>query len=90
MELDPIFYSLSTVDVVIVFSGICMIFAIFFSSYLIRKHLSVFTKPHIQSKILGIIYMVPIYAVDSFLGLLWPYQALYIDMARDCYEVSRL
>jgi hypothetical protein len=80
------FYTLSTVDVVIIISFLCMAMSIFFSSYLIRSHLKYFTKPKIQSKILGIIYMVPIYSIDSFLGLLWPYQATYINMFRDCYE----
>jgi hypothetical protein len=57
-----------------------------FSGYLIRSHLRNFTQPHIQSKVVGIVYMVPIYAIDSFLCLVWPSRALFIDMLRDCYE----
>lgn len=32
--------------------------------------------------------MAPIYAVDSFLSILYPPAAIYINMLRDCYEVS--
>ena len=31
--------------------------------------------------------MIPIYAIDSYLSLLFQTFALYIDMLRDCYEV---
>jgi hypothetical protein len=58
------------------------------SSLLIWRHQTNMTSYTIQSKIVGIIWMVPIYCVDSFLGLLIPSIALYIDMLRDCYEVS--
>jgi hypothetical protein len=67
----------------------CFVFvSLVFSFYLISRHLTHFTLPHIQSKITGILYMVPIYALDSFMGLLWPSKAVYINMLRDCYEVS--
>lgn len=39
-----------------------------------------------QSKIIGILWMVPIYAVDSFVSLRFKDAALYVDMLRDCYE----
>ncbi len=39
-----------------------------------------------QSKIIGILWMVPIYAVDSFVSLRFKNVALYVDMLRDCYE----
>lgn len=70
----------------LVTSFLLVVFACGFSAYLIRSHLFNFTQPHVQSKIIGIIYMVPIYAFDSFLCLVWPSQALLIDMLRDCYE----
>ena len=42
---------------------------------------------NIQSKIVGIIWMIPIYSITSFLGLLYPMHiTMYIDMLRDCYE----
>ena len=54
---------------------------------LIFRHARNFSCPPIQSKIMGILWMVPIYAVDSWLSLRFPQQAVYIDMFRDCYEV---
>lgn len=62
--------------------------AIFLSFQLIHHHLINYTEPRIQSKIIGILYMTPIYAIDSYLGLLWPTMAPYINMIRDCYEVK--
>lgn len=40
----------------------------------------------LQGKIVGILWMVPIYAVDSFVSLRFKEAALYVDMLRDCYE----
>lgn len=44
------------------------------------------TCPHLQSKMVGIIWMVPIYSVDCVLSLLFPEAAIGIGMLRDCYE----
>jgi hypothetical protein len=57
------------------------------SSWLIRQHQLNMTRFSVQSKVVGIIWMIPIYSVDSFLSLLFPSVSLYIDMLRDCYEV---
>jgi len=56
------------------------------SGYLIRQHFLSFTNLEIQSKIVGILWMVPIYSIDSYIGLWMPEHALFIDMLRDCYE----
>lgn len=66
------------------------------SIYLIINH-QIIMKDHaasnqiaifrIQSKIVGIIWMIPIYSINSFLGLICPiYITIYLDMLRDCYE----
>jgi hypothetical protein len=65
-----------------VFSGL----AILISVNLIREHLRSFTKPNEQRKVVGILWMVPIYAIDSWLSLRFKDVAIYLDMARDCYE----
>jgi len=75
-------------SMVLTISGLCTFFSVVSAMVLIRGHFRHFTRPGIQSKIIAIIYMVPIYSVDSFLGLLAPSWALYINMLRDCYEVS--
>jgi hypothetical protein len=57
------------------------------SGYLIYRHHENFRRPLIQSKIIGIIWMVPIYSIDSLLSLLLPTRAaIFIDMLRDSYE----
>lgn len=61
--------------------------AIFITLWLIGKHLMYLSKIHIQSKIVGILWMVPIYSFDSFLSLWVPSIASYVNMLRDCYEV---
>ncbi len=66
---------------------VCVILATLISIWLISNHLKHFNIPSIQSKIIGIVWMVPIYSVDSFLSLSFPKSALYLDMLRDCYEV---
>jgi len=58
------------------------------SFWLIMRHQQNWTNPSVQSKIVGIIWMIPIYAIDSFLGLWMPNSADYVNMLRDCYEVS--
>lgn len=66
---------------------IATIFACFTSAGLITSHIRNFVQPKIQSKIIGCIYMCPIYAFDSLLGILFPSSALLINLFRDCYEV---
>ena len=60
--------------------------ACFLSFWLIAQHQANMTWIAVQSKICAILWMVPIYAINSFLSLLFPSAALYIDMLRDCYE----
>jgi hypothetical protein len=69
-----------------VLAGICVFFSVGASFVLIQQHHKHFSKPAIQSKIVGIIYMVPIYAVSSWLSLRFKEMAIYLNMFRDCYE----
>ena len=69
----------------IVAGGFALI-ALMVSVRLILRHHRHFTNPPIQSKIIGILWMVPIYAADSWLSLRFKDIALYLDMCRDCYE----
>jgi hypothetical protein len=50
------------------------------------QHITNFTHPAIQSKIIGILWMIPIYSFNSVMSLFFPSSAVYIDMMRDCYE----
>lgn len=67
-------------------AGICCGVAVGVSSLLISRHLQNFTQPSIQSKVVAIVYMIPIYSIDSFLGLVFPEISMYINLLRDCYE----
>ena len=68
-------------------AGCFSLLSVCLSTWLIRQHQTNMTNFPVQSKIVGIIWMIPIYAIDSYLSLLFPTFALYIDMLRDCYEV---
>ncbi|CAI5744572.1 unnamed protein product [Peronospora destructor] len=67
-------------------AGVFVIASIVSSALLIRGHLNHFTQPIVQSKIIGILWMVPIYALDSWLSLRFKDAALYLDLMRDSNE----
>ena len=77
---------METRGIVLLLSGIAVIVSCVLSFNLIFQHLKYFSKPQIQSKIVGILWMVPIYAIDSYLSLCTKDLAPYLDMLRDCYE----
>lgn len=73
-------------EVIVLCAGILAFSASAISVWLISKHQQHMTNVDVQSKIVGIIWMVPIYSVDSFFSLWFPQSAIYINMLRDCYE----
>lgn len=77
IPIHKLFLGLSSVFVLV---SLCCSF------YLIARHQEHMTQLSIQPKIVGIIWMVPIYSVNSFLSLWMPSIALYLNMLRDCYE----
>ena len=56
----------------------------------IYQHLKFYTNPNEQRWIVRILFIVPIYAFDSWLSLLFFEQSYYVyfDSVRDCYEGS--
>ena len=52
----------------------------------IRGHLRSFAKPMLQRKIVGILWIVPIYAINSWISLRFMNISVYVDMLRDSYE----
>ena len=54
----------------------------------IYQHLKYYTNPSEQRWIVRILFIVPIYAFDSWLSLLFFEQSYYVyfDSIRDCYE----
>jgi hypothetical protein len=56
------------------------------SAHLMFKHLRHFTQPPSQKHIVRILFMVPVYALDSWCALRFPTAAMYLDTVRDVYE----
>jgi len=52
----------------------------------ILQHLIHFTKPEFQRHIIRILWMVPIYSVNAFLGIRFSEYSVYFDSLRECYE----
>ena len=67
-------------------AGCFVVSTIYVSVRLIFEHLRNFTEPAIQRKIVGILWMVPIYATTSWFSLKYKDAALYLDLLRDMYE----
>ena len=59
------------------------------SMYGIISHLTNYNAPHIQVYIVRILWMVPIYSVESWLAMRFHKQAVFIETARDVYEIGR-
>lgn len=56
------------------------------SMYGIISHLTNYNAPHIQVYIVRILWMVPIYSIESWLAMRFHKQAVFIETARDVYE----
>ncbi|XP_008553391.1 transmembrane protein 184C [Microplitis demolitor] len=54
--------------------------------YEIVQHMIHYTQPRLQKYIIRILWMVPIYAVNAWLGLIYPEGSIYVDSLRECYE----
>lgn len=66
--------------------GYCAVLATALSLLQLLEHLSCFGDPECQTKIVRILFMVPVYAVISWLSILYPTSAEYLNLIRDAYE----
>lgn len=71
-------------------STICLLLTLHLSVQLLSQHLLYWKKPKEQNAILIIILMAPLYAIDSYVGLL-DYQGsdtffTFLDSVKECYE----
>ncbi|KAL6218107.1 PREDICTED: transmembrane protein 184 homolog DDB_G0279555 [Fragaria vesca subsp. vesca] len=64
--------------------------ALFLSMYLIFEHLAAYNQPEEQKFLIGLILMVPVYALESFVSLLDSNAAFNWEAIRDCYEAFAL
>ncbi|CAH9076361.1 unnamed protein product [Cuscuta europaea] len=71
-------------------AGIFVLVALVLSMYLIFEHLSAYNQPEEQKFLIGLILMVPVYALESFLSLLDSKAAFNYEIIRDCYEAFAL
>jgi hypothetical protein len=66
--------------------GVSSIFSILLTIFLIYRHLKHWNDARGQTYIVRILLMVPIYAIVSWMSLLFAEHTLYFNMVRDCYE----
>lgn len=67
-------------------AGAFVLLTLTFSLYLLFEHLSTYKNPEEQKFLMGVILMVPCYAVESFVSLANPSISVDIGILRDCYE----
>ncbi|XP_074568014.1 protein LAZ1 homolog 1-like isoform X1 [Curcuma longa] len=67
-------------------AGVCALIASMLSVFLIIQHLAVYKLPEEQKFLIGLILMVPVYAISSFLSLSYTKIAFIFEVLRDCYE----
>ncbi|XP_070162275.1 transmembrane protein 184C isoform X1 [Polyergus mexicanus] len=66
--------------------GAFVLLALPIAFYEIVQHMIYYTQPRLQKYIIRILWMVPIYAVNAWLGLVYPAGSIYVDSLRECYE----
>ncbi|KAJ4845085.1 hypothetical protein Tsubulata_036109 [Turnera subulata] len=76
--LVPLYYS--------VIAFFCSLGAICLAIFHIYRHLLNYTEPTYQRYIVRIIFMVPVYAMMSFLSLVLPQSSIYFNSIREVYE----
>lgn len=67
-------------------AGIFVLLAVSVSVYEIAMNLEYYNYPRLQIRVVRILWMVPIYAVNSWLCLRFKDASFYIDPVRECYE----
>ncbi|KAL6652224.1 hypothetical protein ACP70R_011149 [Stipagrostis hirtigluma subsp. patula] len=67
-------------------AGFFVLLSLSLSMYLILEHLSAYNNPEEQKFVLGVIMMVPCYAIESYVSLINPNTSVYCGILRDGYE----
>ncbi|KAG6118894.1 hypothetical protein E4U14_006141 [Claviceps sp. LM454 group G7] len=73
-------------DLARVIGASCTLIATVLSLYLVWMHALNYTQPREQRYIIRILFMVPVYAISSYLQLQWYWHAIYFQVISDCYE----
>ncbi|CAN4084636.1 unnamed protein product [Withania somnifera] len=74
----------------LVIGGCFFLVALILSLLLIFQHLRYYTNPEEEKWIVGVLFMVPVYATESILSLWNPKLSLACDILRNCYEAFAL
>ncbi|KAJ6839096.1 protein LAZ1 isoform X1 [Iris pallida] len=67
-------------------AGVFVAVSFSLSTYLLLQHLSAYKNPEEQKFLIGVILMVPCYAVESYVSLANPSTSVDCGILRDCYE----
>ncbi|KAI4318584.1 hypothetical protein MLD38_032266 [Melastoma candidum] len=70
----------------IIVAGVCVLISLALSFYLLFEHLAAYKNPEEQKFLIGVILMVPCYAVESLVSLSKPSISVDCEILRDCYE----
>ena len=73
-------------DVAWYIAGVFVILTVPLSAYEIGGHLLHFRNPALQRFAVRILWMVPIYSVESLCALLWRNSKVALETLRECYE----
>lgn len=69
-----------------VIAGFLVVIALTLSMFLLFNHLSAYKNPEEQKFLIGVILMVPCYAIESYVSLVNPSISVDCEILRDCYE----
>lgn len=82
--------TLNPEQLTVVGSGFCVMLTMHYTMQLLSQHLFYWKNPKEQKAIVIIILMAPLYAVDSFVGLLDIKGSkeffMFLDSVKECYE----
>ncbi|KAG6475229.1 protein LAZ1 homolog 2-like [Zingiber officinale] len=87
-NFEGVYANLHTPAVIV--GGVCVLIALVLSTILILQHLQSYSKPAEQKWIIGILFMVPVYATESIISLWNSRFSIVCDILRNCYEAFAL
>jgi hypothetical protein len=52
----------------------------------LTQHMRHYHKPDVQNRVMGILWMIPVYGITSWLSMVYPKSEPYLAAFRDCFE----
>ncbi|KAF4627472.1 hypothetical protein G7Y89_g10686 [Cudoniella acicularis] len=86
----PIVNNFSFHQIMVIVSGSCMALSFLLSFYLIMRHATHYSMPKEQKQIIRIIFVIPVFAVMSFLSVAFNDAAIYLKPVGGAYEAFAL